>query len=308
MWSQHAMEWQICPTIAKTVLAPLNVLKLDCTQTMNLLEKMTKHDETMIGKARHEHIQHRTHVIHWQTNINCKHPQSTNDCRERPADTAQTLLEGCWVAHHAGQSGSASCSAHSERPGTHLTLKLQAKQRFRITRNSLTIFLVKGCSQQWQNGHGSKERFLQDYWFSAELTKTQSMKQQLPTRSSWYWADSSLRVLSRSSCWSISFCKLLSSLWASCHNRFAHQRMATIFWGREDQFGIVSLSVRELIREPSNKRFLKQQAEKIDMGTHSVIQWQATLRSRTTWLRNSVQQLPVVATNINRTHTQATKH
>ena len=79
-------------------------------------------------------------------------------------------------------------------------------------------------------------------------------------------------------------------------------------WGRENKFGIVILSVRELIREPSNKRFLKQQAEKIDMGTHSVIQWQATLRSRTTWLRNSVQQLPVVATNINRTHTQATKH
>ena len=161
---------------------------------------------------------------------------------------------------------------------------------------------------QWtvKHGHGSKERLLQDYWFLAELTKKQTVKQRLPARSSWLWADSSRRVLSRSSCWSISFCKLLSSLWASCHNRFAHQRI-TKRWGREDH-GIVILSVRELIREPSKKRFLKQQAEKNDMGTHSVIQWQATLRSRTTWLRNSVQQLPVVATNINRTHTQATKH
>ena len=133
------------------------------------------------------------------------------------------------------------------------------------------------------NGHGNgKKRAIPTRlnWFLAELTKTQTVKHRFPERSSWYWADSSRRVLSRSSCWSISFCKLLSSLWASYDHRFAHQGIAKRFSGRDTEFGIVILSVLELDRQKKGLWSNKQKRTTWDINLHELSrsEWYACTR------------------------------
>ena len=85
------------------------------------------------------------YITRWQPTSTTHKPHSTNDSTERPADAVQTVLEGCWVAHHVGQSASANRSALSEWPGTHLKVVISSDTMLRryVTAWFIVVWLLQ---------------------------------------------------------------------------------------------------------------------------------------------------------------------